>query len=158
MSELGAPAPVPALELGAYLGRWYEIARLPTRVEPADVRGVVAEYYRGERGRILVRNRARLPSGRELEARGVAWQPDPSQPGKLRVRFFWPFAGDYWILGLGPLGAEGYRWAVVGEPRRRSLWILGRAPRLQLAELRQALRIAEAQGYDLRPLIYTPQP
>ena len=45
---------------------------------------------------------------------------------KLKVWFFWPFKGDYWIIDLDP----DYQWAVVGVPSRKYLWILSRTPTL----------------------------
>jgi len=44
---------------------------------------------------------------------------DPKTNAKLKVRFFWPFSGDYWIIDLG----ENYEYAVVGHPKRTYLWI-----------------------------------
>ena len=59
-----------------------------------------------------------------------------------------PSSGNYWVIGLDP----DYRWAVVGEPDRRWLWVLSRTPKLEAAEFERALGIARAQGYDLGPL------
>ena len=39
---------------------------------------------------------------------------------KLKVTFFWPFSGDYWILDLDP----DYMWALVGTPNKKNLWVL----------------------------------
>jgi apolipoprotein D and lipocalin family protein len=69
------------------------------------------------------------------------------------VSFFWPFSGDYWILGLDP----EYRFAVVGSPNRKYLWILSRTPQLPAPLLDAALSAAQAQGFDLKELRYTSQ-
>lgn len=45
---------------------------------------------------------------------------------KLKVTFFWPFSGDYWIIGLDP----DYRWALVGGPGHKYLWVLSRDPHM----------------------------
>jgi apolipoprotein D and lipocalin family protein len=82
-------------------------------------------------------------------ARGEAYVVEGSEGARLRVSFFWPFYGDYWVLGLDP----DYRWAVVGSPSRRSLWVLSRTPQLPEAELQRALAIAQREGFDLGPLI-----
>ncbi len=50
---------------------------------------------------------------------GKAWVVDKKTGAKLKVRFFWPFSGSYWIIGLAP----DYTWAVVGHPNRKYLWI-----------------------------------
>ena len=57
-------------------------------------------------------------------ASGTAWVVDPATNAKLKVQFFWPFSGDYWIIDLDP----GYEYAVVGHPSREYLWILSRSP------------------------------
>ena len=73
--------------------------------------------------------------------------------GRLKVWFFWPFKADYWIIGLD----DKYRWAVVGNPNRKYLWILSRTPQLPDDQLQAALAVAAAQGYDLKMLRYTVQ-
>ena len=54
----------------------------------------------------------RKADGQMDVAKGKAKIADETSKAKLRVTFFWPFYGDYWVIGLDP----GYRWAVVGEP------------------------------------------
>jgi len=71
----------------------------------------------------------------------------------LKVSFFWPFRSDYWVIGLD----ADYRWAVVGNPNRKYLWILSRTPQLPAAELERARQAASAQGYDLGQLKTTRQ-
>ena len=50
---------------------------------------------------------------------GEAWVVEPATNAKLKVQFFWPFRGDYWVLGLddGTLVAE-CRYGVGNGPRR----------------------------------------
>ena len=74
---------------------------------------------------------------------------------KLRVSFFRPFYGDYWILALG--GGADYGWVLVGEPKRQFGWVLSRTPQLPPSELDAALARAEALGYDRRAFKTTPQ-
>jgi apolipoprotein D and lipocalin family protein len=70
---------------------------------------------------------------------------------KLRVTFFWPFYGNYWIIDLDP----EYRWAVVGEPDRKYFWILSREPKLDEVVYGQILGRAKDQGYDIAPMLKT---
>ncbi len=72
---------------------------------------------------------------------------------KLKVTFFWPFSGDYWIIDLDP----DYRWAVVGEPGRRYLWILSREPQLASALYQQIVERAKQRGFDTGKLLKTRQ-
>jgi apolipoprotein D and lipocalin family protein len=80
-------------------------------------------------------------------------EAEKTSTAKLRVTFFWPFSGDYWVIGLDP----EYRWAVVGEPDRKYLWILSRTPKLPAADYDQAISAIRAKGYDPSKLVLTPQ-
>ena len=76
-----------------------------------------------------------------------------SANAKLKVSFFRPFYGDYWVLALGP----DYRWALVGEPRREFGWVLSRTPQMAPADFDAALKQAEALGYARTAFKPTPQ-
>lgn len=151
----GTPATVERVELSRYLGLWHEIARLPQRFQDsATLRcvEVTAEYTPLPDDRIRVVNscvNALDPARPRREAEGTAYVVEGSQGSRLRVTFFWPFHGDYWVLGLDP----EYRWALVGSPSRQSLWLLSRSPRMEEAEVQRALDIARREGFDLGPLI-----
>ncbi len=150
------PPPLEAVEfvdLQRYAGRWFEIARYPTRFEAQCAKNTTAEYTL-QRRRLFVENRCTRPKGGSDVVTGVAKAAQP-QSGKLKVRFgtFAPSA-DYWIIDLD----ENYRWAVVGEPKRRYLWILSRTPSLD-DEIYERLRarLAQVHGYDPQRLQRTAQ-
>jgi apolipoprotein D and lipocalin family protein len=147
------PQTVPLLDLGRYLGRWYEIARYPNRFEKQCDRDVTATYALRDDGRILVVNACVRPDGTRDEARGRAKIDDHATHAKLKVTFFWPFFGNYWVLELG----QNYEYAVVGEPGRKYLWILSRTPQMSEETYRSiTLRLA-ARGYDAGQLIKVKQ-
>lgn len=152
----GAQAPpvqtVASLDLARYAGKWYEIAAYPMFFQRNCVGDTTAEYALRADGEIAVRNRCRTEDGFD-EANGTAWPVAGGPSSRLKVSFFWPFRSDYWVIGLD----EDYRWAVVGNPERKYLWLLAREPRLDEAQLGRALRAAEAQGYDVTRLRYTRQ-
>jgi len=101
-------------------------------------------------GAISVHNRCRTDSGFD-DATGKATVVEGFGNSRLKVSFFWPFKADYWVLGLD----ADYRWAVVGNPNRKYLWVLSRTPQLPPALLEAALASATAQGFDLSQLRYT---
>lgn len=158
----GCRSPLPPLEavnevdLDRYLGRWYEIASFPQRFQ----RGCVASqahYTRRDDGRIRVENACRDGSfdAEWRRAEGVAWVSNPSESNaKLKVQFFWPFRGDYWIIELDP----DYRYAVVGHPSRDYLWILSRTPAMDPQAYEALLARIAAHGFDVGRLNPTPQP
>lgn len=149
------PAVVANVDFNRYAGVWYEVARLPNPFE-RDCFAARAVYRVRTDGRLDVENSCRRYSfdGDLRSVKGVAWAPDRAETAKLKVRFFWPFSGDYWIVDLD----DAYQTAVVSDRRRRYLWILNREPRLapqRLARIRSSLT---ERGFDLSRLIMTPQP
>ena len=146
---------VPHVKLERYTGTWYEIARYPQRFQEGCVASK-AVYEIGPDGKIQVYNECRQGSleGPVKSVRGKAKVVDPATNAKLKVTFFWPFYGDYWIIDLG----ENYEYAVVGHPSRKYLWVLSRTPEMGESVYRGILERLEKQGYDTARLIRTPQP
>ena len=89
--------PAKPVEISRYLGRWYELARYEQGFQK-DCEGVSADYARREDGMISVLNRCRKPDGTIKDANGRAKIVDPATNAKLKVSFFGPFYGDYWVL------------------------------------------------------------
>ena len=99
-------------------------------------------------------NRCRKPDGTVDDARGRAKVVDSETGAKLKVSFFGPFYGDYWVLDRG----DDYEWSIVGEPSGRYLWLLHRQATPPEGEVdRLIARIAEL-GYDTSYLRRTQQP
>jgi apolipoprotein D and lipocalin family protein len=149
------PAPLPtvtAVDLARYTGTWHEIAVVPNRFQAQCVADTQARY-RTLGSEIEVVNRCRKADGSVDEITGVAKVVEGSGNAKLRVSFFRPFYGDYWVLALDP----DYRWVLVGEPRRRLGWVLARAPQMPPADLDAALARAQALGYERSAFRATPQ-
>ncbi|MCG7912238.1 MAG: lipocalin family protein [Candidatus Thiodiazotropha taylori] len=149
---------VSSVELPRYLGKWYEIARLPNRFQNHCIGEVTASYKQLEGGDIQVINRCRDQQGEMDEAKGVARIVDDSTNAKLEVSFVsllgWSlFWGDYWILGLG----SDYDYAVVGMPSRKYLWVLSRQPEITTEKWSVIEKIVQAAGYDPGRLIRTDQ-
>lgn len=137
---------VQSVDLNRYLGKWYEIARITQSFEEGCV-GVTAEYSLDEDGDIAVKNSCRKDrlDGELKVAHGTAKVVDTTTNSKLKVSFFWPFYGPYWILELG----SDYEYAVVGSPDRETLWILSRSPRMDEKLIREILARRAAQGFDV---------
>lgn len=145
---------VPSVDLSRYVGQWYEIARLPNRFQKKCADSVTANYTLRSDGTIQVVNRCRKASGEFTTATGKAKIADKKTNAKLKVTFFWPFHGKYWILDLG----QNYEYAVVGEPGRNYLWILSRTPQMDQALYLQLLAKMQARGFDTTRMIKTTHP
>lgn len=150
------PAPaalevVPRVDLGRYAGRWYEIASFPQRFQ----RGCTAsraDYRLRDDGTVEVLNSC-LRDGRVDTATGKAWVVDAATGAKLKVSFFWPFRGDYWIIELG----EDYEYAVVSAPSMKYLWILSRTPQMDERRYQAIVGRLKDRGFDIARLSRTPQ-
>lgn len=147
-------AVVPSVDLVKYVGRWYEIARLPNRFEKKCVSSVTATYTLRPDGNIEVLNQCKKASGELQTAKGKAKVVDKKTNAKLKVTFFWPFYGDYWILDLG----TRYEYAVVGDQSRKYLWILSRTPQIDDALYKQLLAKMANEDFDTSRVIKTSQP
>jgi apolipoprotein D and lipocalin family protein len=142
------------VDLNRYSGLWYEIARYPNSFERGCV-GVTAEYTPRDDGRISVVNTCieSTLDGPQRTISGSARVADTTTNAKLKVTFFWPFEGDYWIIDL----AEDYSHAVVGSPDRQFLWILSRTPTMDDNLYQQILDTLPARGFDPERLDLVPQ-
>lgn len=136
--------PMPSVDTAKYMGKWYEVARLPNRFE-RGCEGVTAEYELQKDGTVGVLNTCRKggPQGPARTARAKAWKVDPSG-SRYKVSFFRPFKAPYWIIALDP----EYRWAAVGHPERKYLWILSRGKTLPPEVEAGLLAELQALGYD----------
>jgi apolipoprotein D and lipocalin family protein len=149
---------VPYVDLERYLGKWYEIASYPAWFQRGCTAST-AEYSLLQDGNIRVINRCRKesPSGSLKEAKGKAEILDPKTNAKLKVWFFWPFKGKYWIIDLD----KDYQWVVVGEPSREYLWILSRTPSMDPDLYRQITEKLPQKGYHpekLRRTVHSGEP
>lgn len=148
------PAVVNSVDLNRYKGKWYEIARLPNWFE-RKLKCTTAEYVLRGDGRIDVINSGRLLSdrGKKDVAKGLAWVPDKNEPAKLKVRFFWPFTGNYWIMHLD----MDYTYVMIGEPSFKYLWILSREKKMDESIYNMLLSEAISNGYDVKDIIRVSQ-
>jgi len=148
------PTVVSKVDLNRYMGKWYEIARLPNYFE-RKLKCASATYSLRDDGKITVLNEGNYIAEPEKKtsSKGVAWIPDKMSPAKLKVQFFWPFSGDYWILYLD----NDYRYVLVGDPDNKYLWILARDKKMDETTYNMLLQKAIDNGYDVKPIIRVEQ-
>lgn len=136
------PEPAKAVELDRYLGKWFEMARYEAPFQKG-CDGVTADYSLREDGKIKVINSC-TKEGKTTAAKGKAKIVEGSRNAKLKVSFFGPFYGDYWVLDR----AEDYSWAIVGEPSGRYLWMLTREAQPEPQVRAQIEARVKELGYD----------
>ncbi|MCF8330913.1 MAG: lipocalin family protein [Bacteroidales bacterium] len=137
-------------DLEKYSGKWYEIARLPNSFEKG-LKCTSAEYHLKKNGKLTVINRGHQEEDAQKvkSVKGFARIPDKSEPGQLKVYFFWPFGGDYYIIELD----KDYQYVLVGAPSRKYLWILARENKLNDDIYNKLVVRAKELGFDTQKLI-----
>ena len=140
---------VPKVELVKYIGKWYEVARLPFRFEDGCT-DITATYGLNDDGSVSVLNEC-LRDGKQRQSKGKAKVVDRATGAKLKVTFFWPFYGDYWVIDLG----RNYEYSVVGTPNREYLWILSRTKQMDDGLYSRLVEFAKSKGFDVGRLIKT---
>ena len=142
---------VSRVELEKYLGKWYEIAHFPAKFQEGCDE-TTATYTLSKDGSISVLNQC-TKNGKIKQAKGKAKVVDKNSNAKLKVTFFWPFYGNYWIIKLG----NEYEYSVVGTPNRKYLWILSRTPQMDDKLYSQLTEYVKSKGFDVNKLIKTLQ-
>jgi apolipoprotein D and lipocalin family protein len=139
------PQPAKPVDLGKYMGRWYEQFRYEASFE-RDMDKVTADYSLNTDGTVKVINSGRRTPDDDgfRQSVGKAKVADPETNAKLKVSFFGPFYGNYWILDHG----DGYEWSIVGEPSGRYLWVLTRDAHPSREKLDALKARVKALGYD----------
>lgn len=146
--HLTAPSTVPHVDLQRYMGRWYEITRLPYFTQRRCVRDVQADYRLGDDGVVYVTNRCTHADGGIGTAKGIAQVVDRSSNARFEISFRMLYGvhvlwDHYWIIGLG----EQYEYALVGQPSRRRGWVLARVPEPPEAQVQQWLAEFADKGF-----------
>ncbi len=145
---------VPNVDLNKYAGKWYEIASYPQRFQ-RGCHCTTAEYTLSEKGYVIVENRCNKGSmtGKQSYIKGKAFVVKNSGNAKLKVQFFWPFTGKYWIIDL----ADDYSYAVVSHPNKKYVWVLSRTSKMEDTVYQQIISRLKAKGFDLLKLQKTQQ-
>jgi apolipoprotein D and lipocalin family protein len=149
-----APADPPEtaayVDLYRYLGDWYDLGHYPAWFQRNSY-GTMAHYSLDTDGSIKVVNTSyKGPDGPLKTATAKAWVADKTSNAKLKVQFYWPFSGDYWILEVDP----DYQWAIVGHPAREYLWLLSREPFISTRLLDSLLEKVSGHGYEPERIVW----
>lgn len=155
---LTAPVTVPRMDLARFMGRWYEIARLPYFTERRCASNIYADYALGGDGLVYVTNSCTRHDGSQGVAQGIARVTDPPANTRLQISFrllygvhvFWD---DFWVIGLG----AAYDYALIGQATRRRGWVLAREPCPPEPAIAGWLAEFTAKGFPGEAFLRTPQ-
>ena len=153
--SVAAPMPTVAeVDLDRFMGDWYVIANIPTRIERGahnavenyrlDADGTIATTFTFRDGSFSGERRVYRPRG---------FVRNPESNAEWGMQFLWPFKADYRIVYLDP----DYRMTIIARKQRDYVWLMARTPQISDAEYaRMADRVAEL-GYDTSLLQRVPQ-
>ena len=145
---------VPYVDLLKYSGKWFEIASYPQPFQKGCLY-TTAEYSLSDKEFVIVENRCYRDSlnGEKSYIKGKAFVVKGTGNAKLKVQFFWPFRGKYWIIDL----ADDYSYAVVSHPNQEYLWILSRTAIIDESVYNEIKSRLKEKGFDLSKLQITQQ-
>lgn len=119
---------VQELDVGRYIGKWYQVYGAPTNVVFQGYgKCVTADYGLLEDGNVSVVN-SQINMKDELEQIfGYAYYKNISEPGKLTVHLDGvPVDSPYWVISLGETKDDQYQYTIITTPSGISLWVLTR--------------------------------
>lgn len=162
MSAATAAPPVHSVEhldLMRFGGVWFEVARLPNKMQARCRRDTTATYRLAVDGGLDVIHRCVDADDRVAVSVGHA-DLVGQDPARLRMSYvpswlrWWPGThADHWVVMID----DGYRYTVVSDPSRGSLWILSRLPGIDAATYEDIVARLRALRFPVDRLVLTPQ-
>jgi len=143
------------VDLPRFMGDWYVIACIPTRIE-RQAYAPLESYRLDEAGRVRT-----VFTFRQGGFDGPVRRYNPIgfvQPGSggavWGMQFIWPVRADYRIVYVDP----DYRFTLIGREKRDYAWMMARTPHISEADYGRLQALLAAQGYDVSALRRMPQP
>lgn len=160
LTVLGSAAAGPALaieptreklELTKLPGRWYEVARMPNKIQ-GDCQGATSDWRRTGDGYAVVQTCHKgHASGPKMEWKAKAEVANPGANTKLNMTFFGGLVKqEYWVLDHET--EKG--WIILGTPGGRHLWLMAQRPSLAASVKAEALARVRALGFDVNRLVF----
>jgi apolipoprotein D and lipocalin family protein len=154
LSTAAIPA-VAVIDMDRYLGKWYEIARIPSIPIGRDWVNTSDNYSLNKDGtvKVVYEGFEGSPQGRRKALTGRQWIPDRTVMGDTLISFFPLINNQNRIILLDP----EYRFFVVTSNSKDLLWIMSRAPRMSDKDYADVLDRLSAWGFDVAKLQKVPQ-
>lgn len=148
------PAPTKRIELSKMMGRWYEVARLPNKVQSGCQGGTSDWQKTGDGYSVTQSCHKGSLSAAPTEWKAKAKVVDPTTNAKLQMTFFNGLVRqEYWVLEH----RTDQGWLILGTPGGRAVWLMSQRPTLAPAAKAQAMARLKQLGYDIGRLEF-PQP
>ncbi|XP_030351157.1 apolipoprotein D isoform X1 [Strigops habroptila] len=154
------PCPDPAVQedfdINQYLGKWYEIEKLPSSFEKGSC--IQANYSLKENGKFKVINKELLSNGKVNEVEGEIMHMDVKEPAKLGVRFNWFMpSAPYWVISTD---YENYSLVysctnILWLFHIDYAWILSRAPDMHPETVEHLKSVLQSYKIDTEKMMPT---
>ncbi|KAM5292485.1 apolipoprotein D [Ctenodactylus gundi] len=141
-----------------YLGRWYEIEKIPVSFEKGKC--IQANYSLLDNGKVKVLNQELSSDGTVNQIEGEATQSNASEPAKLGVKFFqFMPSAPYWVLATD---YDNYALVysctnIIWLFHVDHVWILGRNPSLPAETVTQLKEILTSNNINIEKMTVTDQ-
>jgi len=142
------------VDLPRFMGDWFVIANIPTRME-RGAHNAVENYRLDEDGSIATtftyRDKAFDGALKSFTPRGFVL--DRQTNALWGMRFIWPIKADYRIIHVD----AAYSETIIGRQKRDYVWIMARTPQIDAADYQRLLQIVASHGYDTSKVQRVPQ-
>jgi len=141
------------VDLDRFMGDWYVIASIPTRIEENSY-NAVESYERVGPRRIETTFTFREGGfdGEHKRYEPTGFVKDTGSNAVWGMQFIWPFKADYRILYVN----DDYTRTIIGRRKRDYVWIMARSPEIPGEEYEELVALISAQGYDPEALRRVP--
>ncbi|MET0279788.1 MAG: lipocalin family protein [Steroidobacteraceae bacterium] len=146
--------PVAHVDVPRFMGDWYVIAQIPTRLE-REAFDSVESYALRDDGKIQTTFRYRKGShdAPVKTMHPVGTVKEGTQGAEWGMQFIWPIKAEYVIVYLD----DAYQQTIVGRSKRDYVWLMARTPTISDADYQNAMLRISALGYDLTKIRRVPQ-
>jgi apolipoprotein D and lipocalin family protein len=137
--------PVSHIELTRMMGRWYEVARLPNKIQRGCTAGASDWTRTGEGFNVVQTCHRDSPDGPLAEWKAKARVADPVSNAKFKMSFFGGLISqEYWVLDQRP--EQG--WLILATHDGKYLWLMSQKPTLPVAIRAEAVARIKQLGFD----------
>ncbi|MCK5520927.1 MAG: lipocalin family protein [Candidatus Marinimicrobia bacterium] len=121
---------IPDFDMQRFVGKWYEIARLPHKDEKNLEMITLTIDFDEEKGNYNIMHKSwNIKTAAWQEKSGRIWAPDSLQASCLRISYKLFFGGDFEIIDLD---RKNYEWAFVKSNDLQTAWILAREKKVPI--------------------------
>jgi apolipoprotein D and lipocalin family protein len=155
-AHAAAPEPSKPVSPSFYSGKWYEIARLPTKTQ-RDCQGGLTEFTAAVNGGFSVLQTCRVGSlTGKLKTYDTSGKIIPAtNNAKFQLAFFGgAIRQEYWVIDRD----DSLGWAVMGTPGGNYAWLMSRRPNMPAGQKNAIVARLKAAGYKTEKLIFPDQP